>query len=137
MKVMLDDGAYMPERAYPDDAGLDLRTPYQVRVPANGSATIDTGVHIEIPTGCYGKLESKSGLMCNRDIICLGGVIDSSYRGSIAVKMYNLSDKDFWFEAGDKIAQLVISFCKLSPLILADSLSDTDRADNGFGSTGR
>ena len=54
MKVMLDSGAFAPERAHKTDAGLDLRSPICIEVPAKGSAVIDTGVHVELPVGTAG-----------------------------------------------------------------------------------
>lgn len=137
MRVVLDEGAYMPERAHPTDAGLDLRTPYAVKVPARGSVCIDTGVHVELPAGTYGKLESKSGLNVKHGVVSLGGVIDESYTGTIVAKLYNETDKDYWFETGDKVVQMVIQPYLAPEMEVVDELSETDRGDNGFGSTGR
>lgn len=137
MKVMLDHGAFLPERAHSQDAGLDLRTPYEIKVPAHGSAIIDTGVHVALPSGCYGKLESKSGLHVKHDIICAGGVIDNPYRGSIVVKLYNMGDLDYWFVKGDKVVQMVIMSYKTPAMVEAEELDETDRNTDGFGSTGR
>lgn len=151
MKVVLDKGAIMPTRAHPWDAGLDLYTPVKAIVPAAkagmsfgmlepevviGSATIDTGVHIEIPEGYVGLILPKSGLNVNNGLTC-DGVIDAHYTGSIKVKLYNNSGKAHYFQAGDKIAQLVILPCLLPDLELSDMLEETDRGNNGFGSTGR
>lgn len=87
--VALDDGAYMPEYAHFGwDAGADLKSPVDVMIPANGSAVIDTGVHIDIPQGYAGFLKSKSGLNVKHDLTS-EGVIDAGYTGSICVKLYN------------------------------------------------
>ena len=153
MKIMLDKGAKMPTRAHPWDAGLDLYAPYRVYVPENyvsvtgydgagggkfyiRSAVIDTGVHVQIPEGYVGLIKSKSGLNVNNGLTA-EGVIDSHYTGSIKVKLYNHTNEPYHFFAGDKIAQLVIVPCLLPELELVDSLEETDRGDNGFGSTGR
>ena len=141
MKVMLDNGAKMPTRAHPFDAGLDLYAPnaedfYSV-APSGGSTIIDTGVHIEIPEGYVGFIKAKSGLNVNHGLTCTG-VIDAHYTGSIAVKLYNHHECNrYVVRPGDKIAQLVILPCLLPELELVDSLEDTDRGNNGFGSTGR
>lgn len=137
MRIMLDDGAYMPVRAHESDAGLDLRTPKAFMLCGHSSAVIDTGIHVEIPCGCYGRLESKSGLHIWNDIVCLGGTIDEGYTGSIRVKLYNLGEKDYEFEAGDKVTQLVILPCLRPQLVLDTEFVDTDRGSNGFGSSGR
>ena len=141
MKVKLDDGAFMPERAHESDAGYDIRTPEDFTLeksPYTGVnyVTIDTGVHVEIPKGYVGLLKSKSGLNVRDDIIG-EGVIDAGYTGSIKVKLYNLGDKTKEFKRGDKIIQLVIVPIITPELEVVEELEDTDRGDNGFGSTGR
>ena len=136
MKVKLDPGAYMPERAHPADAGLDLRSPVSKFVPSFGSAIIDTGVHVEIPEGYVGMLKSKSGLNVKHGLTS-EGVIDSGYTGSIVVKLYNHSSKEYLVQQGDKISQLVIMPIFTPQLVFVSRLEETDRGDNGFGSTGK
>lgn len=141
MKIMLDNGARMPTRAHPWDAGLDLYAPEGEGVfsicPCGGSVTIDTGIHVEIPEGCVGFIKAKSGLNVKHGLTCTG-VIDSHYTGSIAVKLYNHHPcLRYDVKPGDKIAQLVILKCELPELELVNKLEATDRGDGGFGSTGR
>lgn len=136
MKIMLDEGAKV-SRAHPYDAGLDLYARETQIVPAKESAVFDTGVHIELPLCTTGFLKSRSGLNVRHGIVSDGGVIDAGYTGSIRVKIYNHSGYDYTVHAGDRIAQLVILKCELPELEFVDSLDDTDRGDNGFGSTGR
>lgn len=136
MEIMLDDGAYMPSRGHKTDAGLDLRTPKAVTVPAYGSVTVDTGVHVELPYGCAGLLVSKSGLNVRHDITSTG-LIDEGYTGSIVVKLYNHGGEDYAFEAGDKISQLVVIPVVCEPLEQVSCFVQTERGGNGFGSTGR
>ena len=136
MKIKRDHNAFLPCRAHATDAGLDLRTPYDVTVPARSSATIDTGVHVEIYHGLVGMLKSKSGLNVNHNITS-DGVIDAGYNGSIVVKLYNHGDKDFHFKAGEKITQLVIMPVYIPHEIkIVDEFEETERGSNGFGSTG-
>lgn len=137
LKIKLDPGAFFPQRGYDTDAGLDLRAMWLQTIPPRGSAAFDTGVHLEIPAGYYGKIESRSGLNVKHGIVSCGGVIDCSYRGSIVVKLYNMTDEPYLVEPGDKIAQLVIMACETPKLVAVDSLSDTERGSNGFGSTGK
>lgn len=136
MRIKLDEGAFTPTRAHPTDAGMDLYAREDKVVPARGSAKFDTGVHIELPCGTVGMLKSKSGLNVKYGIIS-EGVIDEGYTGSIVAKLYNLSDDDYWVWAGDKITQLVIMPYLAPDLEVVDELDDTDRGDNGFGSSGR
>lgn len=137
MKIVLDEGAYMPERAHETDAGLDLRTPKRVVLPSHSSCVIDTGIHIELPRYTFGKLESKSGLNVKNDIVSCGGVIDEGYTGSIKVKLYNFGHIPYVFERGDKVIQLIIQPYISPKLELVESLDETERGNNGFGSTGR
>ena len=134
--IKLEKGAIAPSRAHPYDAGLDLYTANAFSLPSKLSITIDTGVHVQIPEGYVGFIKSKSGLMCNHGITT-DGTIDSHYTGSIRVCLLNNSDKCYFGQAGDKVAQLVIVPCLLPRLELVDHLEETDRGDNGFGSTGR
>ena len=136
MKVKLDQGAFAPERAHKTDAGLDLRSPISVEVPARGSAVIDTGVHIELPNGTVGFLKSKSGLNVKHDITS-EGVIDVGFTGSIKAKLYNHGTKPYQVLRGDKITQLVIFDCRFPDVEIVDELETTERGGNGFGSTGR
>ena len=136
MKVLLDKGAYMPERAHELDAGYDLRTPKDFTIYGATNITINTGVHIEIPKGYVGFLKSKSGLNVKYDITG-EGVIDAGYTGSIVVKLYNNGRFMKQFNRGDKIIQLVILPIYTPELELTDSLGDTERGADGFGSTGR
>ena len=137
MKIMLDPGAFAPTRAHPTDAGLDLRAKERIKLWPGMSACIDTGVHMELPHGYYGKIESKSGLNVNNDIVSCGGTIDEPYRGSIVVKLYNFGSKAYVFEPGDKVAQIVIQPYIAPELEIVDALSETDRGSDGFGRSGR
>ena len=142
MKIVLDEGAYMPERAHEWDAGLDIMTPkaFTIRgsniMDGSGKIVIDTGVHVEIPEGYVGLLMSKSGLNVKHNLTG-EGVIDSHYTGSIAVKLYNDGGEPYHFNAGDKLIQLLIVPVLTPELEVVDSLEETDRGDGGFGSTGK
>lgn len=137
MKVILDDGAFMPKRAHEMDAGLDIFALNNGIVKARQSAIFHTGVHIELPPGTFGDMRSKSGLMFSHDITS-DGTIDAGYQGEIMVKLFNHGATDYNVQRGDKISQLVIV-----PLIHAefeqvDAFDGaTDRGNGGFGSTGR
>ena len=135
MRVVLDEGALMPRRAHPFDAGLDLFSREDAVIPARGSAIFDTGVHVEIPEGYAGFIKSKSGLNMKHDINS-EGVIDTGYTGAIIVKLYNHGDTDFAIRRGDKLTQLVLLPIGLPELEQCDSLGETERGAGGFGSTG-
>ena len=136
MKIKLDPGAYMPERAHSTDAGLDLRTPIDFSIEPGCSAAVDTGVHIQLPPGTVGMLKSKSGLNVKSGILC-EGVIDEGYTGSIVAKIYNHGQYTAFFKAGEKITQLVVLPCLYVEPEEVKDFTGGERGNNGFGSTGK
>ena len=137
MKIILDEGAYKPTRAHTTDAGLDVYSPIKITIKGKNSASIDTGVHIELPKNTVGLLKSKSGLNVKHGLTS-EGVIDVGYTGSIVVKLYNHSSKPYTIQKGDKISQLVIVPIITPVIEVVDKFEQqTDRGDNGFGSSGR
>lgn len=137
IRIRLDEGAKVPSRAYKADAGLDLYAVDGQTLAPFSAGNFETGVHIEIPAGYYGRLESKSGLNINHRIICPGGIIDSGYSGAIVVALYNLSHKYYRIEKGEKLCQLLILPCETPDVEIVDSIKSGERASNGFGSTGK
>ena len=135
MRITMDVGSFKPTRAHPNDAGLDLYAMHSAVIPPCGHTKIETGIHAEIPVGYVGLLTSKSGLMAKG--ITSRGTIDSGYTGSIKAVLYNHSHKCVEIEAGQKITQLVILPIITPELEVVESLEETDRADGGFGSSGK
>ena len=134
IKIKLDPGSIKPQKAYATDAGFDLYCPRNLYV-AYGTP-IDTGVHMEIPPGYCGLVVSRSSIY-KTGLDCMG-VIDADYRGSIKVVMNAFrkdSTKAYW-KKGQKIAQLLIVAVPNVTLEEVDELSETERGDGGFGSTG-
>ena len=83
--VILEDGAKAPRRAHPTDAGFDLATVEEVRVPCRGHVMMDTGVRVNIPAGYVGKLFVRSSVGVKRHV-CLSngtGIIDAGYTLSL------------------------------------------------------
>lgn len=135
LKIKLDDGAITPSRAHPTDAGLDLYARESAWVYSGSHHTFDTGVHVAIPVGYVGLMASKSGLMSRG--LTSRGVIDSDYRGTLKVILFNDGESAYLVKAGDKISQLIITSCVLPELELVTELDETERGICGFGSTGR
>lgn len=135
MKIKLDPGAYVPERAHPNDAGLDLRSMENKYVSPGEFVKFDTGVHVQIPEGYVGLITSKSGLMAKG--ITSRGTIDSGYTGSIKAILFNHGEEGYLVRKGDKVTQLVVLPCVVEDIELVSSLEETDRGESGFGSSGR
>lgn len=135
LRVKLDEGAYLPDRAYPTDAGADIFTPHDVYVPAKGSAVVKTGVHVELPEGTVGMLKSKSGLNVKHGIVS-EGVVDEGYTGEVVVKLHNLSESGVRLAKGTKVSQLVMLPVLYPGIVEVDEIAGGPRGEGGFGSTG-
>lgn len=136
MKIALDKGAHMPERAHDTDAGIDIKAIGDHVIPAYGSRVIKTGVHVQLPHGYAGLFASKSGLNVKQNITSTG-LIDEGYTGELIVKLYNHGRSAYTVHDGDKITQLVIIPVAYERLEVVEDLDDSERGDGGFGSTGR
>lgn len=121
-------------------AGMDLRANIEenITIPPLGRVLVKTGLFIELPIGYEAQVRSRSGLAIKKGIAVLNspGTIDADYRGEIGVILVNLSNQFFDIEDGERIAQLVIAKHERIEWQVAEELSDTDRGDGGFGSTG-
>ncbi len=134
LKVVVDDGANIPERAHCTDAGLDLYTTKGGWIFPKCRRVFRTGLRAAIPMGFVGLLTSKSGLMLNG--ITSRGTIDCGYTGEIRAVLFNHGWKFVRIKPNQKITQLVILPIITPEPDLVDSLEDTDRGNGGFGSTG-
>jgi dUTP pyrophosphatase len=132
----LEESAKIPTRATDSDAGYDLYSTNDGVVPAGGRKVIGTGIAIAIPPPYYGRVAPRSGLAVKRGIDVLAGVIDSGYRGEVGVVLQNLSNEDFPFKKGDRVAQLILEECNTIGWVELEELKDSVRSDGGFGSTG-
>jgi len=132
----LEESAVIPTRATDTDAGYDLYSTSDGTIPARGRKVVGTGVAIAIPPPYYGRVAPRSGLAVKKGIDVLAGVIDAGYRGEVGVVLQNLSDEDYLFEKGDRVAQLILEQSNSIAWVELDELEDSTRSDGGFGSTG-
>ena len=130
------EGARLPTRAHPDDAGLDLYALESVLLGPGEGKLVPTGIAVEVPPGHVGLLADRSSL-ARRGLKTAGGVIDSGYRGELGVVLWNLSGKALELARGERIAQLLIVPIAAPDPREAEVLSATARGEGGFGSTGR
>ena len=144
--VKLDKRAKAPVRANKTDAGFDICAIEDCTINPISAVSIRTGLAIEAPEGHYLQIAPRSGLAIKKGIAVLAGVIDRGYTGEIIVRLYNTysgTDKDgkcsavYQVKAGDRIAQVVPVKIHEGDMAEVDSLENTDRGGNGFGSTGR
>ncbi|WP_373768577.1 dUTP diphosphatase, partial [Jeotgalibaca porci] len=128
--------ARLPEKAFTTEAGFDIFTDQEIMIESNQTVAISTGIALEIPEGHYGRLKGRSGLTLKSPLRVLEGTIDLSYRGEIKVMVEVKKDCVYYVPKGMKIAQLIIQPLPQIELLEVDELSQSDRGENGFGSTG-
>jgi dUTP pyrophosphatase len=129
-------GPYQLAPAKDGDAGYDIATNEYKVVYGHTSAQFSTGLSMAIPKGYVGKVVSRSGLSFKHQIEVGAGIIDSGYRGEIKIHLHNFGDFPVQFKPGDRIAQIIILKHESPVFELVDSLDETERGVNGFGSTG-
>ncbi len=100
---------------------------------------IPTGIKIELPHGYEAQVRPRSGMSIKHGITLVNcvGTIDEDYRGELCVPVINLSTEEFTINNGDRIAQMVIAAVTKAETKIVSELSDTQRGEGGFGSTGR
>lgn len=137
----LNEYAQTPTQGSAAAAGLDLYAAIEepITIPAHWTMKIGTGISIELPNTTFGAIFARSGLATKeglRPANCVG-VVDSDYRGEIVVALHNDSEEVRTIEPKERIAQLVVMPYIPVTLVETQNLSDTDRGDGGFGSTGK
>lgn len=136
MKVKkLSPLAKLPQRAHPTDSGADLFALERTVLPARAITKVHTGIAVELPENTSGIIWGKSSVE-SKGIKAMAGLVDAPYRGELMVCMYNLNEQDFVFEAGQKVAQLVVLPTLYPAFEEVSELTDTSRGEGGFGSTG-
>jgi dUTP pyrophosphatase len=136
---LLDQSLPAPRQQHAGDAGLDLPSRIDLVIEPGQRATVATGLAVAIPPGHAGLVLPRSGLASRHGIALVNspGLIDSGYRGEIAVVLLNTDQREpFRIKRGDRIAQLVIQRIEQVSLVESEELDPTSRGAGGFGSTG-
>ena len=134
----LNPGAKIPKAAKVGDVAFDLYSVIDYEIKPGERYAVPTGIAVEIPVGYEGQVRPRSGLALKEGLTVLNtpGTIDSGYRGEVKTIMINQGDIPFQITRGMRISQLAIRPVPEVTFIEVDELSDTDRGDGGFGSTG-
>jgi deoxyuridine 5'-triphosphate nucleotidohydrolase len=132
----LDPRATLPTRGSSLSAGLDVYSIEDLTIQPGERFLAPTGLAVAIPEGYYGRLAPRSGLATHKGLDTLAGVIDADYRGEIGCLLYNAGDETIHLAAQSKICQLIIEKIITPEAAWTDDISDTERGDGGFGSTG-
>jgi dUTP pyrophosphatase len=128
--------ATLPTRAHPDDAGLDLYSLEDLTLAPGQGKVVKTGIAIAVPPKHVGLVADRSSL-AKKGVKTAGGVIDAGYRGEIHIVLWNISEELVSLNRGERIAQLLIVPISTPAVQEVQSLEDTARGVNGFGSTGK
>ena len=140
IKIINNSPFELPQYATAFSAGMDLRANIEqsVLLTPMERVIIPTGIYIALPEGFEAQIRPRSGLAAKFGITVLNtpGTIDADYRGEIKVILINLSKDTFEIKCGERIAQMVIARYEKANWIQTNSLDDTIRGKNGFGSTG-
>ncbi len=140
IRIKAEKGAVLPQYQTKGAAGADISaflTRSETLRPGEYKA-IPTGLYMEIPEGYEVQVRPRSGLAFKHGVTVLNapGTIDSDYRGEVKVILINHSDEPFVINNGDRIAQIVVAPVSRLPFEEVRDLSETERGEGGFGSTG-
>ena len=142
VKIVNKSDNNLPAYETSSSAGMDLRA-YLPEGPITlkpmQRTLVPTGLFMEIPEGYEGQVRPRSGLAIKNGITVLNtpGTIDADYRGEVKIILINLSDTDFVINSGERVAQIVFAKCEQMEVVNAETLSETERGEGGFGHTGR
>ena len=128
----------LPAPATPQAAGYDIRSAIEVVLNPGEIRLISTGLIMELPEGMECQVRPRSGLALKYGITLPNspGTIDPDYRGEVKIIIQNLGSEQVTLIRGERIAQLVFSLFQSPEVSEVKELSNTDRGEDGFGSTG-
>ncbi len=140
VKVINKSNNPLPKYETIHSAGLDLRANIdsEIILKPLERALIPTGLYIELPIGYEAQIRPRSGLAFKHGITVLNspGTIDADYRGEIKILLINLSNENFSIQPSERIAQMIVAKHEQIVWKAVEELSDTERGEGGYGSTG-
>lgn len=141
INITVSDAAQAPTKGTEGAAAFDLKANHDTVLAAGQTTLIKTGINAAIPKGMVGLVCSRSGLALKESVFVLNapGLVDSDYRGEVGVILHKAAGSGgaFTIKKGDRIAQLMIVRHEDVEFEVVDSLDQTERGNNGFGSTGQ
>lgn len=141
VNIINRSGFDLPQYETSLSAGVDLKalTEEPIHLESLERCLVKTGLFLELPAGVEAQVRPRSGLALKKGITVLNspGTIDADYRGEVGVILINLSKEKFSIHPGDRIAQLVFATHEQADFQVVDALSETQRGEGGFGSTGK
>ncbi len=141
VKILNKSGFNLPKYETTHSAGMDLKANIQesITIDPLQRVMVPTGLHIELPEGYEAQIRPRSGLAAKHGIGIVNspGTIDADYRGEIKIILVNLSDRPFVLIPGERVAQMVVAKFERVEWVPSEELSDSERGEGGFGSTGK
>lgn len=139
MKIKITgDPRFIPVAQREGDAGSDIKAAIKGKIEPGETALIPTGFAMQLPTAVAAFILPRSGLALKHGVTVLNapGLIDSGYRGEVKVLLHNTSSETFFYDEGDRIAQMFLQYYSQPEFCLVDELSESERGTDGFGSSG-
>lgn len=138
VKIILEDGAFMPAYAKQGDSGVDFFCKEETIIPPHAKGyLIDTGVKIELPQNHELQVRPKSGVSLKSPLRVVLGTVDEGYRGTIGIIVDNFSNSPVIISKGKSIAQGVLQYVPKIKFVQTFELNESERGKGGFGSTNR
>ncbi len=144
VKIFVGNAYDIPEYQTSGAAGMDLYSSNDksILIHPGGWKLIPTDIRLQIPEGYEAQIRPRSGLVSKHGVTVLNtpGTIDSDYRGTVGVILYNAGKERFYVNRGDRIAQMVFKKYErvnLVEVMTVEELEASDRGEGGFGSTGK
>jgi dUTP pyrophosphatase len=130
--------AQLPKKAHPNDEGWDLFAVEDQTIEAKSSAVVKVGLKIAfLDEGYWLKVESRSGLAFNNDIVAFWGILDNGYNGELKIKLFNFSTLPYVVKSGDRVAQILVKYSISDFGVEWGKIVPSQRGSNGIGSTGK
>lgn len=101
------EDAILPTRASVYSAGCDLYAAHDGVIPPGSNGYVDTDISVILPPGTYARIAPRSGLAKKHNINVGAGVLDADYTGNVIILLQNLSQEQYVYEKGDRVAQLI------------------------------
>jgi len=139
VKIINKSGFDLPKYETKGSAGLDIKSIEELTINPGERKLVKTGLFLEIPEGYEVQVRPRSGLALKKGVTVLNspGTIDADYRGEVGVILINHSDESYDIIIGDRIAQMVFAKVEQADWLETEEISETERGEGGFGSTGK
>ena len=122
-------------KSFPTSCRYDLYAAERKTIVSHGRELIKSDLCLKIPKGYYGRVVGRAGLANFKGLFAFNGTVDAEYRGNVCVVLFNLSNFSYVVEIGNRIGQFIVEKRNDIKFVEYNYLPDSDRSNNGFGST--